>query len=175
MKTVRSHTVVFSIVLCVAYFSSQARTTSTAPADYTLQTLYIFNFTKYVEWPSGNKTFKIGVVDNASAEEYLAKMAKAKSTGGTEISVINTKNENELGSCQIIFVPSNNTYLAAKLIERFGTQPILIITEEPDLTKKGASVSFKLVSGKLRFQINEEVIKAKGMKVSSALITLSEK
>lgn len=176
MRIVRAHRAVLSIALCLMHFSSQARIISTAPAnDYTLQTLYIFNFTKYVEWPSGNKTMKIGVVDNAAAEDYLVKMAKVKSTVSTEINVINTKNEAELGSCQIIFIPSNNTHLAAKLIERFSSQPILIVTEEADLTKKGASVSFKLVSGKLRFQINEEAIKLKGMKVSSSLITLSEK
>jgi YfiR/HmsC-like len=172
MKTVRSHIVIISIVLCLANFSSKVWA---APSDYTLQTLYIFNFTKYVEWPTGNRTVKIGVVDNDSAEEYLGKMAKAKSTGSAEIDVVNTKNEIELGSCQIIFVPSNNTHLAAKLIERFSSQPILIITEDPDLTRKGASVSFKLVSGKLRFQINEEAIKSRGLKVSNSLITLAEK
>lgn len=118
---------------------------------------------------------KIGVVDNDAAEEYLAKMAKAKSTGSAEISIINTKNETELSSCQIIFVPSNNTHLATKLIERFSSQPILIVTEEADLTRKGASISFKLVSGKLHFQINEEAIKSKGTKVSSSLVTLAEK
>ena len=175
MKTIRSHTVVFSIVFCLAYFSSQARVISPAPADYTLQTLYIFKFTKYVEWPAGNKVIKIGVVDNAAAEEYLTKMAKVKSTVGAEISVINTKNDSELGSCQIIFVPSNNTHLAAKLIERFGSQPILIITEEADLTRKGACISFKEVSGKLRFQINEEATKSRGLKVSRSLTALSEK
>lgn len=145
------------------------------PADYKMQTLYIFNFTKYVEWPAGNKVIKIGVVGNESAEQDLAKMAKAKSGGASEISVINTKNESDLGSCQIIFIPSNNTQLADKLIERFSTQPILIVTEDEDLTKKGATISFKIVGGKLRFQLNEESVKSKGLKVSSALSTLAER
>lgn len=175
MKTLKSRALVFSVVLWVANSYSMAMPISTSPVDYTLQTLYIFNFTKYVEWPSANKAFKIGVVDNANAEEFLTRMAKAKSTGSTEITVINTKNELELSSCQIIFVPANNTQMAVKLIERFGSEPILIITEESDLTRKGASVSFKLVSGKLRFQINEDAIKSKGMKVSSSLLTLAEK
>src|SRR5688572_20747296 len=141
MKTVGSRVVIFSIALVLTNFSGQANAFSEPPADYVLHTLYIFNFTKYVEWPSGNRSIRIGVVDNASAEEYLSKMARTKSTAGVEISVINTKNEVELGSCQIVFIPSGSTHLADKLIERFSSQPILIITEDADLTKKGASVS----------------------------------
>jgi hypothetical protein len=72
-------------------------------------------------------------------------------------------------------VPSNSSELASRLIERFSSQPILIVTEEADMTKKGASVSFKVASDKLRFQLNEETIKAKGLKVATALATLAEK
>jgi hypothetical protein len=175
MKTSRSHFLIFSIVFILPFFSTQAGVVSVPPSDYTLHTLYIFNFTKYVEWPSGNKSIKIGVVDNTLAEASLLKMAKAKSATGAELSVINTKNEDELGTCQIIFIPSDNASHASKLIERFGSQPILIITEDADIIKKGASVSFKLVAGKLRFQLNEESIKAKGLKVATALTSLAEK
>ena len=144
-------------------------------ADYTLHTLYIFNFTKYVQWPAAGSTIKIGLVDNASAETALEKMAQAKSTAGSEIKIVSTRNETELGTCQIIFIPSNSTSLSGKLIEHFSTAPVLIVTEEADLTRAGASISFKMVSGKLRFQINEEVIKSKGMKISSSLVSLAEK
>jgi hypothetical protein len=169
-------TMLFGIFLFFGHFFTVAGVTPPEPGtDYTLHTLYIFNFTRYVEWPAGAKSIKIGVVDNESAEEYLNKMAKAKSGGGAEISVINTKNDSELGSCQIIFIPSGSTAVAAKLIESFSARPILIVTEDADLTKKGASVSFKVVANKLRFQINEEVVKNKGLKVSSSLLSLAER
>ena len=175
MKPFKSQTVIFCITFFLAFFSTQADVFSVPQGDYTLHTLYIFNFTKYVEWPSGNKSIKIGVLNSSSAESFLSKMAKTKSAAGAELSVVNTKNEDELGTCQIVFIPSDNTSHAAKLIERFNAQPILIITEEPDLTKKGASVSFKEVAGKLRFQLNEESIKTKGLKVAASLINLAER
>jgi hypothetical protein len=146
-----------------------------AGAEYAIHTLYIFNFTKYVEWPTAPNKMRIGVVDNASAEEQLQKMAKAKSTSGTEISVVNSRNDSDLSTCQIIFIPSNSSAMAARLIERFGDKPILIVTEESNLVKKGASISFKVNDGKLRFQVNEEAINAKGMKVSTTLTSLAEK
>lgn len=143
--------------------------------DYVIHTLYIFNFTKYVEWPASSGSIRIGVVDNALAEEQLLKMAKAKSTSGSEISVVNSRADSELSKCQIIFIPLNNSAMASRLIEQFGDKPILIVTEQSDLVKKGASISFKINEGKLRFQVNEEVIKSKGMKVSSTLTSLADK
>ncbi|WP_276371097.1 YfiR family protein [Chryseolinea sp. H1M3-3] len=176
MKTVRTRAVLFSIAFFLAYFSTLANGFFSEPMkDYTLQTLYIFNFAKYVEWPTATRSIKIGVVGNTSAEDHLVKVAKAKSSAGVEINVINSLNESDLGSCQIIFVPVNNTKLADQLIENFNNRPILIVTEEADFTQKGACVSFKIVSGKLRFQINEEAIKSRGLKVSGALSSLAEK
>jgi hypothetical protein len=151
------------------------RYNSAPSADYTLHTLYIFNFVKYIEWPGTLKSIKIGVVNSTQAEEALQKMVKAKSTSAALLSVVNTRDEAVLSECQIIFVPSNSSELASRLIERFSSQPILIVTEEADMTKKGASVSFKVASDKLRFQLNEETIKAKGLKVATALATLAEK
>ena len=145
------------------------------PDDYAIYTVYIFNFTKYVIWPSGSKAVKIGVVENVEAESHLQKMAKSKSTPGAEITVINSHNESDLASCQIIFVPANSTGLVSKLIEHFKGQPILIVTESPDLIRKGAAISFKVVSGKLRFQVNEDAISARGMKISSYLTSLADK
>jgi hypothetical protein len=162
------------IILFLGHFFSVAGAPQ-PPTDYTFHTLYIFNFTKYVEWPTGAKSFKIGVVDSESAESFLTKMAKVKSKPGAEISVINSKNASELGSCQIIFIPSGSSSMATKLIASLSDRPVLIVTEDADLTKMGASVSFKLVASKLRFQINEDGIKGKGLKVSSALLTMAEK
>ena len=176
MKTTKSIAMMLSVTSLFVYSFVLTTYASSPPAtDYTMQTLYIFNFIKYVEWPGGSKAVKIGVVDNASAEEYLMKMAKAKSTTGSAITVINTRSENELGSCQIIFIPSNSMHLADRIIEHFSNQPILIVTEEADFTEKGASVSFKIVSGKLRFQLNENAIKSSGLKVANALLALAEK
>jgi hypothetical protein len=164
----------FGIFLFLGHFFTVAGGPE-PPTDYTFHTLYIFNFTKYVEWPMGTKSLKIGVVDSESAESFFSKMAKTKSRPGAEVTVINTKNASELASCQIIFIPSGSSSMASKLIANLNDCLVLIVTEDADLTKLGASLSFKIVASKLRFQINEEGIKGKGLKISSSLLTMAEK
>ena len=162
-----------TVVMCAGAF--HGNTFSDQPADYKLHTLYIYNFIKYAEWPSSTKVIKIGVVNNPEAEANLAEMAKVKSNSTLAIEVVNSKSEADLSKCHIVFVPSNSTYMAPKLIETFNAQPILVVTEDADLTKKGACVSFKVVDNKLRFQINEDAIKTSGLKLSSAITSLAER
>ena len=168
----------FGVILFLAHFSARAGDGLANPPadDYTIHALYIYNFTKYIQWPIAAKKIKIGVAGNAAMEEFLAKMAKVKSNSDLEINVVNTTNEGELGTCQIVLIPSStNSGATSKLIESFNSRPVLVITEQENLTKKGASISFKIIDGKLRFQINEEVIKTKGLKMASALSSMAEK
>jgi hypothetical protein len=174
-KSIKCMLVYVAVTLFTFSAGNAARLHNAPSADYTLHTLYIFNFAKYIEWPGSSKAIKIGVVNSSQAEEALQKMAKAKSTSAAPIIVTNTKSETELEDCQIIFIPSNSSQLTARLIERFSALPILIVTEDADMIRKGAGVSFKVATDKLRFQINEETLKAKGLKVASSLVTLSEK
>ncbi len=170
-------TLLLIVIVLESFAPAVGKTNGTNPvpnADYTLHTLYIFSFVKYIEWPGASKSVKIGVVNSAQAEEALQKMAKNKSTSTTQLSVVNSKDESVLSECQIIFVPYTSSQLASRLIERFRSQPILIITEESDMTEKGADMSFKITSDKLRFQMNKEILKAKGLKVASSLATLAE-
>jgi hypothetical protein len=166
--------VVISFALLLQAFTVSANTPISK--DYSLHTLYIFNFVKYTEWPGANKTIIIGVVNSTEATEALLKLVKTKSSAaGITYTIKNTKDEAELKECQIVFIPSNSSHLAPKLITALAAQPILVITEDPDFTKSGASISFKIVSEKIRFQLNEETFKTKGLKVSGTLVSLSDK
>lgn len=143
--------------------------------NYSVYSMFIYNFVKYMEWPQNNDKIMIAVWNNASAAEELSKMAKTKSTPTREIVVQNISEENDLLSFQVIFVPANRSSVLPKLAEKLKSKPIVIVTEEPDLISKGASVSFKTVSDKIRFQLNNEMMRSAGLKVSGALEALAIK
>jgi len=143
--------------------------------NYSVYSMFIYNFIKYLEWPENNNKIVIAVWNNAAATEELTKMANAKSTPAREIIVQNVSDEQGLLKSQMIFVPSNSSSAFLKLSDRLKAKPIVVVTEESDLTSKGASMSFKMVSDKVRFQINNELLKSAGVKVSGALEALAVK
>lgn len=142
---------------------------------YTVYSVFIYNFIKYLEWPSGNENIVIAVWNNPAAANALEIMAKAKSTPSRQITVKQVSDEAGLMNAQMIFVPANSTNAFLKMVDKLRSKPIVVVTEEADMTEKGASMSFKKVSDKMRFQINNEILKSAGVKVSGTLDALALK
>ena len=141
--------------------------------NYSVYSMFIYNFIKYLEWPQNNDKIVIAVWNSESAAQELNKMAKAKSTATREITVANVSDEVGLLNAHMIFVPINSSAAFLKLSEKLKSKPIVVVTEESNLTLKGASMSFKTVSDKIRFQLNNSVMKSAGLKVSGALEALA--
>jgi len=136
---------------------------------YSLHAMFIHNFIKYTEWPSSVSVVTIGVVDNSEATATLIK--KFGSNAKTQVK--NFKNVDNIDVCQIIFIPSSSRAHLNKILEKVKGKPVLIVTEDADMIKKGASISFKVVSEKLKFQMNADAIKVSGLKVASSLTALA--
>ncbi len=160
-------TKLFFILFTFLFYSSPP------PADdYTVYSVFVYNFIKYTEWPIGTQALTIGVLNNERATEAIDRMAKAKSTPSMQLNVKNVVHEEELVNCQVIFIPTNSNNKCQKVGEKSKGQAILVITEEPDMVNKGSSISFKLVEGKPRFQINKEALRASGLKMASSIVNL---
>jgi hypothetical protein len=143
--------------------------------NYTVYSVFIYNFIKYLVWPQDNEKVTVVVWNNPEAAEELTKMAKAKSTPTREIIVKNISDESGLANAHLLFVPTNSSSAFLKIADKLRSKPIVVVTEEPDLTEKGASMSFKVVSEKIRFQMNNEALRSTGLKVSSTLEALAIK
>lgn len=171
MKRKNVH-VLIAALLCVGMTTHPRAATD---EKYTVYSVFIYNFIKYLEWPSGNENIVIAVWNNPTAANALEIMAKAKSSPNRKISVKQASQEAEIMNAQMIFVPANSTSAFLKTVDKLRSKPIVVVTEEADLTEKGAAMSFKKVSDKMRFQINNEILKSSGVKVSGTLDALALK
>lgn len=166
-----------AMVLCLwnaVYASNERGGADTGPeGSYAIYSVFLYNFIKYMQWPDDQSKLVIGVLDHAGATAEIEKMAKAKATTERQILVINTDNESELVNLHMVFVPANRSGHFMKMADKFKGKPIVVVTEDPDLVEKGASISFKVVSNKLRFQMNNSGLKSSGLKVSNALDALA--
>jgi hypothetical protein len=156
---------IFGIALLSGTFSAKAQ-----EDVYSLHAMFIHNFIKYTEWPNGGQQIVVGVINNASATQTLNQ--KISSSAG-KVQVKNLKNADEAGNCQVVFVPSTSRGHLARVLELVKGKNILVITEDQDMIRKGAGISFKVVNDKMKFQINQDAIKSSGLKVSGSLLALA--
>lgn len=134
---------------------------------------FIYQFTNYVNWPNQSSVFVIGVIGNSTVTEHLQLLAKEKKIQGSSIVVSVWNSLDEVGACNVLFVPENQKGNISAIISRMSSKPVLVITESSGLTKNGAGISFLKKDGKIQFDLNKTSMKRCGLEVSSTLERLA--
>ena len=142
--------------------------------DYTFHSVFVYNFTKYIEWPDAGKEIVIGVHGgDAQVMQAFEKMAQAKSVGDKKFVVKAINKPEDAAVCHLIFIPDDESEKAAAYSQKFAGAPKLIVTEREGMIKKGGLINFVTVDGKLRFELNQRALDKAGLKVSSQLLGLA--
>ncbi|HMC99850.1 MAG TPA: YfiR family protein, partial [Ferruginibacter sp.] len=82
-------------------------TAQTQEQEANLKAVFIYNFTKYIEWenepPGGD--FVIGIVGNAAIDNPIAEIAKTNTVKNKRIVIRHYYRAEDIGNCQILFIP----------------------------------------------------------------------
>jgi hypothetical protein len=149
-------------------------TTSTQKVDTNakIKAVFIYNFAKYIEWPSEYKSgeFTIGILgENAALYSELDKMSKAKKISNQSFSIRTFDSANTLDNPHILYIPESSTDKLAAVISKLSGKSTLIVTEQPGLAKKGAAINFVVVGSRQQFELNKANITSRNLKVASTL------
>lgn len=126
------------------------------------QALYLFNFTKYIDWPGEQVT--IGVIGNSPVLIELESLAK-----NSKVKLLKIAGSESVSSCDMIFLPEAQSRNFDLIQSKLNGSPIILVTENESLVSKGAEMGFYTENNKLRFAINKGELDATGMKVSNTL------
>lgn len=143
--------------------------------DYRFQTVFIYNFTKYMQWKNTpDNSFTIGVIGQSPIKQELLKMAATKKVGNKRIVVKTFKNARDIQPCQMVYVPRQASSQINAVLAKAQSLNSLVVTEAPGLAKKGSNINFIKESGRWKFELNRSTTKAAGIRVSSQLERLAE-
>jgi hypothetical protein len=139
-----------------------------------LQTAYLYNFAKYVTWPSERETFVIGVFGKPNNLEFLKTNLESKKMRGKSIEVVALSDATEIekNAVNMIYVPEGETKNFNNLLKAVAGKSILIVTGD-DMVRKGAMISFVLEGDKLRFKLKKNLLESVGLTASDGLQKLA--
>ena len=151
------------------------QTASTFAQNYKMHTVFIFSFTRYVQWPDAYNAgdFEILVLGDAPILPELRAMADAKKVGDRNIKVTKINTPAEIRRCNILFVPASKSDQLTEVLDKVMTQSILVVTEEPGMAGKGSNVNFITRDGKLAFELNQAATSRQNLKISNELSRLA--
>lgn len=142
-------------------------------ADYRIHAVFLYNFTKYVQWPNSSQSgdFVIGVVGNSPIYDELMKITDGKMAGSQKIVVTRFKSAEAITNCQMLFVSSHVNFESIQA--KTAGKPVLLITEKAGLAQKGSNINFVIKENKWRFELNENATRNAGLKISAELAKLA--
>lgn len=162
----RSLRVWLCFILLVGILCSAA---GLAKVNYNYHSLYIYNFTKYIQWPDVTREMIIGVAGgDPDIMEAFEKMAMAKSSQELRYYIRKIQSPADIAACHILYIPEAESNKTAFFLARAKGSK-LIVTEGKDMLRQGGMINFVMVDRKLRFEINQEALDKAGLKVSSQL------
>jgi hypothetical protein len=154
------------------FFASVAYMQTTIPKA---QTLFIYNFSRLIEWPVNYRTgpFVIGVLGAVEITSELELYTKGKKVGTQDINIIRYKTVKEITNCHILFVPFDKTKQMPEILGMLNDKSTLIITEKDGALETGSAINFIVVEDKLKFELKSENAVKLGIKFSSKLQEMS--
>jgi len=142
--------------------------------DEMFKSLFIYNFTKNIEWPDEFKsgTFVITVLGNSTIVAELEKIAKLKKVGNQSIQIVKVNDLSEIDKCHMLYLRPSKSGSLGNVISAFSSTPVVVIGDKDGLAKQGAGLNFVKIDGKQKFEINQNALEKNGLKVTSYLTSL---
>lgn len=142
--------------------------------DYTFHTVFAYNFTKYIQWPTASPEMVIGVLGGDPAVvQAFEKMAQSKSTPDRRYVIKEVHRAIDASDCHLLFIPEAESGKLAVYAQQYANKPKILVTEKEGLIKKGGTINFITIDGKLRFELNQDAMDKAGLKVSHQLLSLA--
>lgn len=167
MKNLKSITIAIAIIVGIS-----SQNTIQAQASMTkIESLYIYNFIKNIQWTNVSDKYIIGVFSNSTVFDELSGILSVRKFNGKSIMVKKLSSPAQASECHVVFVSSSNGGMVKKIVANANTKNTLIISERGQLNN-GAGIAFVLANSKLQFKINQATCKAAGLQISASLLAL---
>lgn len=135
------------------------------------QAIFLYKFIENINWPDARKNLVVGIVGETQVQDELEKILQSRNNSTISVKKITSE---EATTCDIVFLPEKQNSLFNTIVENTSKKSILIVTEAPGLTKKGACISFLKEKNKLGFAVNKSTLDLRSLRVSSSLLNLSQ-
>lgn len=149
------------------------RAQSASQREYEIKAAYLYNFIKYVDWPSYGDTITIGVLGGNPFGPALAPL-NGKIVKGRRLVVRELDSVRDAQKCQIIFVSASERQRLQEIFETLRSARVLTVGETQGFADGGGMINFIEENNKVRFEINAGAARRTGLNISSELLKLAK-
>jgi len=160
-----------AIILCTIIISEAY---AKPENNYSVKANIIYRFTKYIDWPQNKKNgdFIIGIIGETPLYDELKIYTWNKKVGAQNIVVINFSSSASAYNCSILIITEDASPSLRRIAALTADAPILIVSENNSLARRGSCINFVVVNDHLKLEFNKNNIEQRKLKIASELLDL---
>lgn len=132
----------------------------------------LFRFLPYVEWPPATlpagAPYVIAVIGAEAVADELETVVASRTVDDRAVKVRRIKPGAALDGVHVLFIGGSAS--ARPLQQRDKRAPVLIVTNAEGALDQGSMINFRLVDGRVRFEVALDPLEEAGLKVSSRML-----
>jgi len=165
------------LALILAAASAGAQTSPISAHEYQVKAAYLYNFVRFVEWPTHNGDPKAPIVIVVFGRDpfgpALEQAVWGKNLNGRSFEVRRTSQISEVLPCHLVFVSAQERRRTPELVKALEGAGVLTVGEADEFLEQGGAVRFTSEDNQVRFVINLEAVRRSGLRISSRLLSLA--
>lgn len=135
----------------------------------------LYNFIKYVQWPDEGSggDFVVGVIGEDNVYNTLKSWYDGKPKGSKKYVIKKLASASDASSCHVVYIGKAKSRDLDDVVSSTAGKSVLTITDGNGLAEKGSCINFKVVNGRLKFELNQGTVASSNLKVSGQLSSMA--
>jgi len=152
---------------------------SAAPDEYRVKAVFLFNFSRFVEWPDSafaapDAPFVIGVFGQDPFGAELDEVANGETVNGRPLQIRRVHAVDQAPDCQILFIPAAEQDQLDTILAAVDRRSTLTVSDLDGRTSRGAMIRLVTDRNRIKLRVNVDSARAAGLTISSKLLRSAE-
>jgi hypothetical protein len=148
-------------------------------AEYQVKAAFLFNFTKFVEWPAtvfptSDARLQICILGEDPFGRDFEQSIVEKLVQGRRIEVAHPSGVPQARTCQILFISGSEKRRVRDILQELKGASILTVGDTPTFIQTGGIINFVVDQDRVRFEINMEAAELAHLKLSARLLNVAK-
>jgi hypothetical protein len=171
----RTRRVLAAIVLVASCWQSA---TAASVSEHRLKAAFLYNFTKFVEWPperftSATDPIVIGLLADEALQMELLAIVANRQVNGRALIVRRVASAADMQAVHVLFVGAQQESRFLSLRKQTPLESVLTVGDDQHCGTYDGGICFSQQGEKLRFEINMDTVERSQLKISAQLQKLA--
>lgn len=140
---------------------------------------FLFNFTRFVEWPPGAFTdadapLIIGILGSDPFGRTLDQVVRGEKSRNREVVVERYRRVESVKQCHVLFISPSERGDYEHILRALDGRPILTVGDTDEFARRGGMMRFLMENNRMRLQVNLKAAQRAGLSISSNLLRAGE-